>query len=140
MKSYTQKTAEIKREWHLIDVQDQILGKVATTIAKKLIGKDKPTFTPHIDGGDFVVVINAAQVKVTGKKAEDKIYYSYSGYPGGLSERTFNELQSKFPEKIIERAVYNMLPKNKLRSGRMARLKVYPTAEHTHQSQLKETE
>jgi large subunit ribosomal protein L13 len=134
-----QKTAEIKREWHLVDVSGKILGQVATEIAKKLIGKDKPTFTPHMDGGDYVVVLNASQVQVTGNKAEAKIYYSYSGYPGGLSERTFAELLEKNPERIIERAVYNMLPKNKLRSGRMTRLKVYPGAEHTHQSQLKET-
>jgi large subunit ribosomal protein L13 len=134
-----QKTAEIKRDWHLVDVSGKILGQVATEIAKKLIGKDKPTFTPHMDGGDYVVVLNASQVQVTGNKAEAKIYYSYSGYPGGLSERTFAELLEKNPERIIERAVYNMLPKNKLRSGRMTRLKVYPGAEHTHQSQLKET-
>jgi large subunit ribosomal protein L13 len=139
MKTYMQKTAEIKREWHLVDVSGKILGQVATEIAKKLIGKDKPTFTPHMDGGDYVVVLNASQVQVTGNKAEAKIYYSYSGYPGGLSERTFAELLEKNPERIIERAVYNMLPKNKLRSGRMTRLKVYPGAEHTHQSQLKET-
>ncbi len=138
MKSYTQKTADIQRNWHVVDVSGKVLGRIATEIAKKLIGKDKPTFTPHIDGGDYVVVINASKVEVTGNKAQDKIYYSYSGYPGGLSQRTFAELLEKQPERIIERAVYNMLPKNKLRSGRMTRLKVYAGAEHTHQSQIKE--
>jgi len=131
-----QKTAEITRAWHVVDAQAQVLGQVATKIAVKLMGKNKPTFTPHIDGGDFVVVINAKEVVVTGNKAKAKTYYSYSGFPGGLSSRSFEELQALHPEKIIEKAVYNMLPKNKLRSGRMSRLKIYAGAEHKHQSQL----
>jgi large subunit ribosomal protein L13 len=139
MKTFTQKTADVQRQWHLIDVSGKVLGHAATEIAKKLIGKDKPTFTPHIDGGDYVVVLNASQIQISGNKAQDKIYYSYSGYPGGLSQRTFADLLEKNPERIIEKAVYNMLPKNKLRSGRMTRLKVFAGAEHTHQSQLKET-
>lgn len=131
-----QKRAEVKRNWHLVDADSQVLGRVATQIAEKLIGKSKPTYTPHIDAGDYVVVINAAKVKVTGNKGADKIYYSYSGFPGGLRQMTFDELMAKQPEKIIENAVYNMLPKNKLRSDRMTRLKVYPTADHKHQSQI----
>ncbi len=134
--TYMQKRAEVKRAWHVIDVQGKVLGQVATEIAQKLIGKDKATFTPHIDGGDYVIVTNAAGVVVTRNKAQDKIYYNYSGFPGGLRERTFAEIQATRPEEIIERAVYNMLPKNKLRSGRMVRLKVFATAEHPHQGQL----
>lgn len=135
-KTYMQKTAEVTRQWHVVDAQGRILGQVATEIATKLIGKHKPTFTPHIDGGDFVVVINAAKVEVSGNKIKDKMYYSYSGYPGGLTKRSYGEVQAIRPETIIEKAVYNMLPKNKLRSGRMTRLKVYVGAEHKHQSQL----
>lgn len=134
--TYMQKRAEVKRNWHVVDVDGKILGQVATDIAQKLIGKDKPTFTPHIDGGDFVIVTNAAGVVVTRNKAQDKIYYNYSGYPGGLRKRTFAEIQATRPQEIIERAVYNMLPKNKLRAGRMTRLKVYAATEHPHQSQL----
>lgn len=135
-KTYMQKTAEVTRNWHLVDAKGKTLGNVSTEVASKLIGKHKPTLTPHIDGGDFVVVLNAKEVEVTGSKAADKNYYSYSGFPGGLSKRTFTELQDKFPERIIEKAVYNMLPKNKLRAGRMNRLKVYAGAEHKHASQL----
>jgi len=131
-----QKTAEVTRDWHVVDAKGQILGQVASKIATKLIGKHKPTFTPHIDAGDFVVVINANEVLVTGTKEETKIYYSYSGYPGGLSKKTYAEVKSIRPETIIEKAVYNMLPKNKLRSGRMTRLKVYVGTEHKHQSQI----
>jgi large subunit ribosomal protein L13 len=131
-----QKTAEVTREWHVVDAKGRVLGQVATEVATKLIGKHKPTFTPHIDGGDYVVVTNAAHIVVTGNKAQDKIYYSYSGFPGGLSKRTFSEVLARRPETIIEKAVYNMLPKNKLRTGRMDRLKVFAEAEHKHQSQL----
>ncbi len=135
-KTYIQKPAEVTRDWHLIDAQDQILGRIATQIAEKLIGKHKPEFTPHVDGGDFVVVINASQVKLTRGKEEKKIYYRHSHRPGGLKQRTFAEMIAEFPERVIEKAVFNMLPKNKLRSGRMNRLKVYADSEHKHQSQL----
>ena len=143
-KSYTQKTADVKREWHLVDVENQILGRVATTIATKLIGKHKPTYTPHIDAGDFVVVINAEKIAVSANKEETKIYYSHSGYPGGLKQRTLGQLRATHPERIIEKAVTNMLPKNKLRSSRMTRLKIYAGSDHPHEAQLiptnKETE
>jgi large subunit ribosomal protein L13 len=136
-KTYMQKTAEVNRDWHLADAKGQILGRLATDIAQKLIGKNKPTYTPHIDGGDFVVVINASEIAVTGNKENDKMYYRHSGYPGGLKEKSLGELKKTFPTRIIEKAVFNMLPKNKLRSGRMNRLKVYANADHKHESQLK---
>ncbi|MDH5533734.1 MAG: 50S ribosomal protein L13 [Candidatus Pacebacteria bacterium] len=135
--TYMQKTADVKRDWHLADAKGQILGRLATDIAQKLIGKNKPTYTPHIDGGDFVVVINASEIAVTGNKEEDKMYYRHSGYPGGLKEKSLGELKKTYPTRIIEKAVFNMLPKNKLRSGRMNRLKVYANADHKHESQLK---
>ncbi len=136
-KTYMQKTSDVKREWHLVDAQDKILGRLATDIAQKLIGKHKKDYTPHIDSGDFVVVLNAAQIAVTGKKEEQKKYYRHSGFPGGLKVRTLGELRETFPERIIEKAVKNMLPKNKLQSPRMARLKVFAGAEHPHQTHFK---
>lgn len=135
-KTYVQKPAEVTRAWHVVDVEGKVLGQVATEIAAKLIGKHKPTFTPHVDGGDYVVVTNATKVVVTGTKTQAKLYYSYSGFPGGLRTLNFAQLLERHPEKIIEAAVYNMLPKNRLRTGRMNRLKVYPGANHTHQSQI----
>jgi large subunit ribosomal protein L13 len=136
MKTYMQKPAEVTRKWHLIDVKGRVLGQVATEISKLLIGKEKPTFTPHVDGGDYVVVINAKEVQVTGNKPSTKKYYRHSSLPGGVWESNFAELIAKKPEDVITRAIYNMLPKNKLRSDRMTRLKVYAGAEHSHQSQL----
>jgi large subunit ribosomal protein L13 len=136
MKTYMQKTAEVNREWHLVDVKGQVLGRIATEIATKLIGKHKPTYTPHIDAGDYVVVINAAEVAVTGNKKSDKMYRTHSGHPGGLKEINFQDLIAKFPTRVIEKAVYNMLPKNRLRQERMMRLKIYAGAEHKHESQL----
>jgi len=138
MKTYMQKTAEVKRDWHLVDVKDQVLGRISVEIALKLTGKNKPTYTPHIDGGDHVVVINAAQVAVTGNKEEGKLYRSHSGYVGNLKTETLAELRARRPEDIIRKAVFNMIPKNKLRTDRIARLKIYADAEHPHQSQLSE--
>jgi large subunit ribosomal protein L13 len=135
-KTYTQKTSEVTRKWHLIDAKDQVLGRVATQIATKLIGKDKKEYTPHIDGGDFVVVINARAVAVTGNKEQNKMYYTHSNYPGGLKSKNLAKLRAQFPERIIENAVKNMLPKNKLQDIRMSRLKVYAGSDHKHQSQL----
>ncbi len=131
-----QKPAEVQRTWHLIDVKGRVLGQVATEIATKLMGKHKPTYTPHVDAGDFVVVINAAEVVVTGNKGETKEYYDHSLFPGGLRTRTFNTMKAANPAEIIERAVYNMVPPNRLRKDRMNRLKVYATAEHKHESQF----
>ncbi len=135
-KTYIQKPAEVTREWHLVDAQGRVLGDVAVEIATYLIGKNKPTYTPHVDGGDYVVVINAAEVEVTGGKELKKVYYRHSNFPGGLSSKTFGEMMAADPTKVIEKAVYNMVPKNKLRTGRMSRLKIYAGAEHKHQSQL----
>lgn len=135
-KTYSQKASEVTRNWHLVDVKGQVLGRVATQIATKLIGKDKKEYTPNIDGGDYVVVINAKDVAVTGNKETDKMYYRHSSYPGGLKSQNLSKMRTRTPERIIELAVKNMLPKNKLRAPRMARLKVYAGSEHNHQSQL----
>lgn len=137
-KTYSQKTAEVTRRWILIDAKDATLGRVSTEIAKYLIGKYKPTYTPHIDGGDYVVVINAAEVPVTGAKETDKIYYRYSGFPGGLKDAQLKEVRERFPERLIEAAVKGMLPKNKLSAGRMARLRIFTGAEHDHTAQKPE--
>lgn len=131
-----QRKEDVKREWHLVDVKGKVLGRVATGIAVKLIGKHKPTYTPHTDAGDYVVVINAEQVVVTRGKADKKIYSQHSGFPGGLKQRTFTEMLEKHPEEVIRRAVINMLPKNRLRSDRMTRLKIYVGSQHGHESQL----
>ncbi len=135
-KTYMQKTAEVTRNWHLVDAADKILGVVATEIAVKLMGKDKKEYTPHIESGDYVVVLNATKVAVTGKKRLNKMYYRHSNFPGGLKQISFAELLEKKPEDVITLAVKNMLPKNKLRDVRLARLKVYAGEEHTHQSQF----
>ena len=134
-KTFSQKTAEINRSWYLIDATEAPLGRVATEIAKYLIGKSKPTYTPHIDNGDYVVVINAAKAVVTGEKETDKIYYRHSGFPGGIKDARLEEVREKFPERIIEHAVKGMIPKNKLSSDRMARLRVFAGEEHDHTAQ-----
>ncbi|MCB9813033.1 MAG: 50S ribosomal protein L13 [Pseudomonadales bacterium] len=135
-KTYSQKTSEIERKWHIVDAKGKVLGRIATDIATKLIGKNKKEYTPHIDAGDFVVVINASEVSVTGNKEDTKMYYRHSGFPGGFKKRSLSDLRVQFPERIIEKAVKNMLPKNKLQDPRMARLKVYAGSDHKHQSQL----
>lgn len=137
-KTFSQKPADVTRRWILIDAKDAPLGRVATQIAKYLIGKYKPTYTPHVDGGDYVVVINAAEAVVTGAKETDKIYYRYSGFPGGIKDAQLKEVREKFPERIIEAAVKGMLPKNKLAAERMARLRVFTGAEHDHAAQKPE--
>lgn len=137
-KTFSQKPAEVTRRWVLIDAADAPLGRVATTIAKHLIGKYKPTYTPHVDGGDYVVVINAANLVVTGNKETDKVYYRHSGFPGGIKDARLEEVREKFPERIVENAVKGMLPKNKLSADRMARLRVFPGAEHDHTAQTPE--
>lgn len=137
-KTFSQKSAEVSRRWILIDAKDATLGRLSTEIAKYLIGKYKPTYTPHIDGGDYVVVVNAAEVAVTGAKETDKIYYRHSGFPGGIKDAQLKEVREKFPERIIEAAVKGMLPKNKLSPNRMARLKIFAGAEHAHAAQTPE--
>jgi len=134
-KTYSQKTADISREWYLIDASSAPLGRVATEIAKYLIGKSKPTYTPHVDNGDYVVVINAADVVVTGNKEIGKVYYRHSGFPGGIKDATLKEVREKFPERIIESAVKGMIPRNKLADGRLGRLKVFAGEAHAHTAQ-----
>ncbi|MBP9667549.1 50S ribosomal protein L13 [Candidatus Saccharibacteria bacterium] len=137
-KTYSQKPSEVSRRWILIDAKSAPLGRVSTEIAKYLIGKYKPTYTPHIDGGDYVVVINAAEVPVTGDKEEGKIYYHHSGFPGGIKDASLKEVRATFPERIIENAVKGMLPKNKLAADRMKRLKIFAGSEHAHAAQSPE--
>jgi len=137
-KTFSEKTADVTRRWILIDATDAPLGRVANAIAKYLIGKYKPTYTPHIDGGDYVVVINAEKVAVTGNKEEGKVYYRHSGFPGGIKDATLKEVREKFPERIITDAVKGMLPKNKLSVGRLERLKVFVGPEHAHAAQKPE--
>jgi len=135
MKTFSLKNTEVVRDWVVFDATDKVLGRFATKIADKLRGKDKPTFTPHVDGGDFVVVINADKVKVTGNKSEQKKYYKHSLYPGGLKEKSYKEVLENNPERIIENAVKGMLPKNKLGKSMIKKLKVYSGSEHPHESQ-----
>jgi len=135
-KTYMQKPSEVTREWHVVDAKGQILGRMATEIAAQLMGKHKPTYSPHVDGGDYVVVINAKEVATSADKTHSKVYYSHTGFPGGIKEITLGDLLAKHPERVVEKAVYNMLPKNRLRQHRMTRLKVYAGAEHPHQSQF----
>ncbi len=135
MRTFMQRKEDVQREWFIVDATGKTLGRLATEIAKVLMGKHKPTYTPHVDGGDFVVVINAEKVFVTGKKLTDKIYYKHTGYMGHLKETTLKEMLEKKPEEVIRLAVRGMLPKNKLRDKRMKRLKVYAGPEHPHKAQ-----
>ncbi len=134
-KTFSQKPADVTREWFIIDAKDAPLGRVATDIAKYLSGKYKPTYTPHVDGGDYVVVINASELVVTGEKETDKLYHRHSGFPGGIKQASLKEVREKSPEKIIVNAVKGMLPKNKLAAERLKRLKVFSGSEHAHTAQ-----
>ena len=135
MKSYIAKPAEVERKWYVIDAEDKTLGKIASEVASILRGKKKPIYTPHVDTGDYVIVINAEKVRVTGKKEEQKIYKSHSGYPGGLKETTLRELRAKKPEEIVRHAVKGMMPKGKLGRQMFKKLKVYAGPEHPHTAQ-----
>jgi large subunit ribosomal protein L13 len=135
MKTYSTKASDIKRQWHLIDASGQILGKVATQAASLLMGKHKPIFTRHLDTGDFVVVINAGKVRFTGKKAEQKLYYRHSGYPGGLKSISLGRLMETDPTRVIEHAVKGMLPHNRLGAQMLKKLKVYAGEEHPYLAQ-----
>ena len=135
MKTFSQKTAEIKREWFIIDASTLPLGKLAVVIADKLMGKSKVTYTPHVDNGDYVVVINAKNIQVTGNKMVDKKYYRHSGFPGGLKELRLEEVIEKDPSYTLKEAVKGMMPKNKLAADRLARLRVFNGAEHAHTAQ-----
>ncbi|MBR2709026.1 50S ribosomal protein L13 [Candidatus Saccharibacteria bacterium] len=135
MKTYSQKGSEVNREWWIIDASTLPLGKLAVVIADKLMGKSKVTYTPHIDNGDYVVVVNAKNIQVTGDKLVAKKYYRHSGFPGGLKELRLEEVIEKDPSKAIHAAVKGMLPKNKLAADRLKRLRVFDTLEHAHTAQ-----
>lgn len=135
MKTYFANSENTEHKWYVVDASGKVLGRLATQIAKYLRGKHKPEYTPHADAGDYIVVINASEVKVTGNKEQDKVYYRHSGYPGGLKETTFEKLLAKDPTQIIEIAVKGMLPKNPLGRAMLRKLKVYSGAEHPHTAQ-----
>ena len=135
MKTYSAKPKELEEHWYLVDAEGQTLGSLATRIADTLRGKRKPAYTPHIDTGDFVVVVNAEKIAVTGKKREDKIYYRHSGYPGGLRERTLVEELERRPTEVLRKAVKGMLPRNRLARRQLTKLKVYAGPEHPHEAQ-----
>lgn len=137
MKTKATKASEIKRSWHLINAKDQILGRLATKIARLLMGKDKPYFVNYLDCGDYVVVTNATQVKVTGKKTKQKMYYRHSGYPGGFKQIPFEKQMEKDPRQVIRHAAAGMLPKNKLRDKRLARLKIFIDEKHPYGDKLR---
>jgi large subunit ribosomal protein L13 len=135
MGTFSAKPHEVKRDWFLVDATDRVLGRVASEIARRLRGKHKPEFTPHVDTGDYIVVVNVEKIRVTGNKAEDKMYYRHSGYPGGLYETNFTKLQQRFPERILEKAVKGMLPKGPLGYAMLKKLKVYAGTVHPHTAQ-----
>jgi large subunit ribosomal protein L13 len=139
MKTVLPKVDEIDRRWYVVDAEDQVLGRLASKLATILMGKDKPTYTNFLDTGDFVIVVNADKVRLTGAKLDDKKYYRHSGYPGGLKEINARGLLEKRPEQVLEFAVKGMLPKNKLGKGMLKRLKVYAGEEHPHQAQQPQT-
>jgi large subunit ribosomal protein L13 len=138
MKTYTAKPGEIERRWYVVDAEGQNLGRLATRIADQLRGKNKPQFTPHVDTGDFVVVVNAEKIAVTGKKLDEKIYYRHSGYPGGLKQRTLREQLDRRPTEVLRLAVKGMLPKNKLAARQLTKLKIYAGPVHPHTAQSPE--
>jgi large subunit ribosomal protein L13 len=135
MKTFSAKPREVRRDWFLVDATDKVLGRLAAEIAYRLRGKHKPEFTPHVDTGDYIVVVNAAKLRVTGNKATDKKYYRHSGYPGGLKESSFEKLHARFPTRALEKAVRGMLPKGPLGYAMGRKLKVYPGATHPHAAQ-----
>ena len=135
MKTYFATDATVEHKWYVVDAADKVLGRLATQIAKYLRGKHKPEYTPHADAGDYVIVLNADRIKVTGKKAQDKIYYRHTGYPGGIKEMTFEKLLAKDAAEVIEIAVKGMLPKNPLGRDMLRKLKVYKGNEHPHVAQ-----
>jgi len=139
MKTYNAKEKDITRKWHLVDADGQVLGRLASEIAMRLRGKHKPTYTPHVDTGDFVIVVNAEKILLSGKKLKDKIYYRYSGYPGGLKEICAGKLLASQPEKILQYAVKGMLPKNSLGRKMIKKLKIYTGSDHRHEAQTPQT-
>ena len=138
MKTYVATPADRERNWLIVDASGQTLGRLATQIADALRGKRKPTYTPHVDTGDFVIVVNAEKIAVTGNKRSDKRYYRHSGYPGGLKSRTLNDMLERRPEEVIRRAVKGMLPRNRLGAQQLRKLKIYAGPDHPHQAQRPE--
>jgi large subunit ribosomal protein L13 len=138
MRTFMAKAADVERKWYVIDAQDKALGRVATEVARILRGKHKPIFTPHVDTGDFVIVLNAEKILLTGNKAEQKFYYRHSGYPGGIKAVSYGELLKKKPQKVMELAVKGMLPHNKLGSAMFKKMKVYAGNQHPHAAQKPE--
>ncbi len=135
MRTFVAKPHEVRRDWFIVDATDKVLGRLAAEIARRLRGKHKPEFTPHVDTGDYIVVVNAAKLRVTGDKAEQKIYYRFSGYPGGLKETTFAKVHARFPDRVLEVAVKGMLPKGPLGYAMLKKLKIYGGTEHPHTAQ-----
>jgi large subunit ribosomal protein L13 len=135
MKTYSAKPGEIQRDWYVVDAEGQTLGRLATQIAERLRGKGKPQFTPHVDTGDFVVVVNAEKIAVTGNKLDDKLYYRHSGYPGGLRQRSLREQLERVPAEVLRKAVKGMLPRNRLGRQQLTKLKIYAGPEHPHAAQ-----
>ena len=139
MKTYSAKTGEVNQAWFIVDATDKTLGRLASEIAHRLRGKHKPEYTPHIDTGDYIVVVNAEKVKVTGAKSTDKMYHHHTGYPGGLKSFSFEKLVERAPERVLQRTVKGMLPRNPLGRAMFRKLKVYAGSEHPHTSQQPET-
>ena len=137
MKTYSTKAKDIEREWHVIDASGKILGRLASEVAQLLRGKHKPIYVPHLDTGDYVIIINAEKVRVTGKKAKEKLYYRHSGYPGGLKSTTLAEMLKTHPTRVLEHAVKGMLPKGPLGRAMLKKLKVYAGPAHPHQAQMR---
>ena len=135
MKTFSAKTHEVKRDWFVVDADNKVLGRLASEIARRLRGKHKPEFTPHVDTGDYIVVVNAGKMRVTGNKDLDKKYYRHSGYPGGIYETTFGKMQERFPGRALEKAVKGMLPKGPLGYAMIKKMKIYAGAEHPHEAQ-----
>ncbi len=135
MKTFSAKPETVKRDWFVIDAENKVLGRLATEVARRLRGKHKPEYTPHVDTGDYIVIINADKIAVTGNKEQNKIYHHHTGYPGGLKSMTLEKLREKAPERIIEKAVKGMLPKNPLGRAMFSKLKVFAGSEHAHTAQ-----
>ncbi len=135
MKTFSAKPQTVSRDWFVVDASGKTLGRLATELARRLRGKHKPIYTPHVDTGDYIVIVNAAKLRVTGAKPLDKVYYSHSGYPGGISAINFRDMQSRFPGRALEKAVKGMLPKGPLGYAMIKKLKVYGGAEHPHTAQ-----
>ena len=138
MKTYSPKSQDIEHKWYLVDAKNQVLGRLASNVARILRGKHKAIFAPHVDVGDHVVIVNAEKIRVTGKKAQQKRYKRYSGYPGGLKETVYEEMISKHPERILEHAIRGMLPKNRLGRQMIKKLRIYAGGEHPHEGQQPE--